>query len=186
MFRKIFFNFQYYKQPPWDTGITPPELIEFMDGHPPGRALDLGCGTGTNAIALAKRGWQVTGVDFARSALRAARSKAKTAGVQVNFHYADVSKLTGISGPFNLVLDIGCFHGLPATAKTRYLANLDHLLSAEGSFMLYAFICESDQDGTGVVETDINRLAQKYRLVYRKDGTERGQRASAWFIFARK
>jgi len=185
MFRKIFFNFQYIKQPPWDTGISPPELIQFMDGHPPGRALDLGCGTGTNAIELARRGWQVTGVDFARRALRTARSKAKMAGLQIDFRSADVSKLRGVSGPFDLFLDIGCFHGLPSNAKTRYLANLDQLLSTYGSFMLYAFLCEQNRQGIGVVETDINHLMNKYRLVYRKDGTERGQRPSAWFIFER-
>ena len=119
MFRKLFFNLQYFKQPPWDTGISPPELIQFMAGHPPGRALDLGCGTGTNAIELAKRGWQVTGIDFARRAIRIAHSKAKMAGVQIDFRVADVSKLPDIAGPFDLILDIGCFHSLPFNRKIK-------------------------------------------------------------------
>jgi 2-polyprenyl-3-methyl-5-hydroxy-6-metoxy-1,4-benzoquinol methylase len=186
MFRKLFFNFQYLKRPPWDTGISPPELIQFMQEHQPGRALDLGCGTGTNAIELARRGWQVTGVDFARRAIRTARSKAKSGGVHVDFHCADVSILPGISGPFDLILDIGCFHSLPPTAKLRYMSNLDRLLSASGSYMLYAFVCQTDQQSIGILEADINNLMEQFRLVYRKDGTERGQRASAWFIFGRK
>ena len=186
MFRKLFFNLQYFKQPPWDTGISPPELIQFMAGHAPGRALDLGCGTGTNAIELAKRGWKVTGIDFARRAIRTARSKAKMVGVETEFRVADVSKLPGIAGPFDLILDIGCFHSLPSASKKTYLANLDQLLSTSGSFMLYAFLCGPDQQGIGVVEADINLLMSKYTLVYRKDGTERGQRPSAWFIFERK
>jgi 2-polyprenyl-3-methyl-5-hydroxy-6-metoxy-1,4-benzoquinol methylase len=186
MFRKLFFNFHYLKNPPWDTGISPPELIQFIENHSPGRALDLGCGTGTNAITLAINDWQVTGVDFARKALRLARSKAKTAGVQVDFHYADVSRLSGIAGPFDLVLDIGCFHGLPANAKTRYLTNLDHLLSEHGSFMIYTFLCGPGQQGIGLADTDLNYLLSNYHLVDRKDGTERGQRLSAWFIFDRK
>jgi len=183
MLRKLFFNVQYIKQPPWDTGISPPELIQFLDGHQPGRALDLGCGTGTNAIELARRGWQVTGVDFARRALRTARSKANMAGVQIDFRYADVSTLPGVSGPFDLILDIGCFHSLSSTAQKRYLDNLNLLLGTSGSYMLYAFVCQPDQQGIGILETDINQMMKLYRMVYRKDGTERGQRASAWFIF---
>lgn len=186
MFRKIFFNFQYLKRPPWDTGISPPELILFIESHSPGRALDLGCGTGTNSITLAKNGWRVTGVDFVRRALRIARTKAKSAGVQVDFRYADVSRLNGISGPFDLILDIGCFHGLSSSAKSRYLSNLNYLLSEDGSFMIYAFICSSGQQDIGVTETDLSHLISNFQLIDRKDGMERGQRPSAWFIFNRK
>jgi cyclopropane fatty-acyl-phospholipid synthase-like methyltransferase len=186
MFRKIFFNYQYFKKPPWDTGVTPPELLQFMELHQPGRALELGCGTGTNAIELARRGWQVTGIDFARRALRKAQSKAKMAGVQIDFRCADVTELPGISGPFDLVLDIGCFHGLSSAAKTKYLANLGQLLGATGTYLLYAFVSTSNQPGIGIAETDIDYLTDKFQLVNRKNGTERGQRPSAWFIFERK
>ncbi|HZD55845.1 MAG TPA: class I SAM-dependent methyltransferase, partial [Anaerolineales bacterium] len=67
--RRIFFNLWYYREPPWDTGISPPELLAFIESHPAGQALDLGCGTGTNVITLARNGWQVTGVDFAPRAI---------------------------------------------------------------------------------------------------------------------
>jgi methylase of polypeptide subunit release factors len=73
MMRKLFFNLAYLQKPVWDTGISPPELLDFIANHNPGRALDLGCGTGTNSITLAKHGWEVTGVDFVKRAINLAR-----------------------------------------------------------------------------------------------------------------
>ncbi|MEW6615857.1 MAG: methyltransferase domain-containing protein [Thermodesulfobacteriota bacterium] len=62
----LMFMWRYFRgQTPWDTNITPPEVMEFIQKTSPGRALDLGCGTGTNGITLARHGWKVTGVDFA-------------------------------------------------------------------------------------------------------------------------
>ena len=83
--RRLFFNIWYYQSgifqtPPWDTGISPPELINYLESHTPGLALDLGCGTGTNVITMAEYGWQVTGVDFVRRAISKARDKAIHAG----------------------------------------------------------------------------------------------------------
>lgn len=87
-----------------------------------GRALDPGCGSGTNVIYLAQHGWKATGVDFSPVAIQQARQKAKdTPGA--TFIEGDVSQLSrlGIDGPFDLVLDIGCFHGLPAHARQAYV-----------------------------------------------------------------
>ena len=64
--RKLYYTLFYLKDPPWDTGITPPELLEFITNHVPGSALDLGCGTGTNAITLTKNQWEVIGIDFVK------------------------------------------------------------------------------------------------------------------------
>ena len=61
---------------PWDTGITPPEVVEEVSGMEPGRALDLGCGTGTNVLWLAQLGWIAVGVDFSQLAIESARRTA--------------------------------------------------------------------------------------------------------------
>ncbi len=121
-FRRMSFNLWYFRRPPWDTGITPPELMAFVASRPSGRALDLGCGTGTNAITLAQYGWQVTGIDFAMKAIRLARRKAIKASVVIDFHVGDVTRLEGITGLFDLVLDIGCFHSLTPEGKASLAA----------------------------------------------------------------
>ena len=79
---------------------------------PYGTALDLGCGSGIWAVELARRGWQVTGVDFVPKALRRARARAKEAGVDLRLLQGDVTDLGAaeLSSGFQLLLDFGCFH----------------------------------------------------------------------------
>ncbi len=175
----------YFRKPSWDTGISPPELLEFIAAHPPGRALDLGCGTGTNLIALAKNGWQATGIDFAYRAIRQARQKASRAGVQVDLHIGDVTWLEGISAPFDLILDIGCFHNLGASQRKAYIDNLERYLAPGGSFLLYAFFRSPGESQRGIQAGDIETLCSRLRLVNRKDGSERGRLPSTWLTFQR-
>ncbi|MFC2043120.1 hypothetical protein ACFLUA_03100 [Chloroflexota bacterium] len=63
-FRRIFLNLWYYRDPPWDTGISSPEPKDFIQTHPPGQALDLGCSTGPNVITFTRHEWQIALVDF--------------------------------------------------------------------------------------------------------------------------
>jgi cyclopropane fatty-acyl-phospholipid synthase-like methyltransferase len=153
--RRIFFNFSYFRKPPWDTGISPPELLEFISSHPPGKALDLGCGTGTNAVTLAKAGWQVTGVDFARRAIQVARRKIRQAGVNVDLRVGDVTRLDDLRGPFDLILDIGCYHGLATQGKQTYRENIQRLLAPAGYYLLYAFFRPPAENRPGLLEEDI-------------------------------
>ena len=86
---------------------------EEIGGEPPyGSALDLGCGSGIWAVELARRGWQVTGVDFVPRAVRRARERAREAGVELRLVEGDVTKLreVGVGSGFRLLLDFGCFH----------------------------------------------------------------------------
>jgi SAM-dependent methyltransferase len=182
--RFLFFNLWYTRRPPWDGGISPAELLDFLNRHPPGRALDLGCGTGTNIITLAKHGWQATGVDFAWRAIWIARRKAKQAGVRANFRIGDVTHLTNLHGSFDLILDMGCFHSLPPQGRQAYRANLRRLLAPGGTFLLYSFLHESSRDGPGLGEDDINNLSAGLELVSRQEGSDRvGGRRSAWLTF---
>lgn len=183
-YRRLLYAWLYLRCPPWDTGVTPPEVVAFVQSHPPGRALDLGCGTGTNVIYLAQRGWLATGVDFVGRAIRQARRKARQAGVQVDFRQGDVTRLEGLIGPFDLVLDIGCFHALPADGKAAYLENLLRLLAPNGTYLLYALFMTSTKQCAGLQEADLKPLDANLLRVSRQDGTDRS-RSSVWLTYTR-
>jgi ubiquinone/menaquinone biosynthesis C-methylase UbiE len=185
--RRLFFQFSYYQKPPWDTGISPPEIIEFIGNHPPGRAIDVGCGTGTNVITLARSGWEVTGVDFAPRAIHLARQKLKNAKVQADLSVKDVTKLHGIAGPFDLALDIGCFHSLAQKDQAKYLDQLDRILAPGGFWLMYSFFRpEECHSPPGLIDADVSRISNRLTLLSRQDGLNRGERPSAWFLFQKK
>ncbi len=187
MLRKLFFNLAYLQKPIWDTGMSPPELLDFITTHTPGRALDLGCGTGTNVITLAKHGWTVTGVDFARRAIQKAKPKVQQNQVDVDLRVEDVTRLDSIHGPFDLILDTGCFHSLAPGKRQDYLTNIDRLLAGDGTILLYTFIGGGiGKTGPGSSEDEIQFISQKLRIVARKDSTERGLRPSAWLTIMKK
>jgi len=181
MKHRLRFLWMYLRRPPWDSGITPPELIDYIATHPAGRAIDLGCGTGTNVLALAQKGWQVTGVDFIPKAIRTA--KRKTQNVQVELRVGDVTNLRGITGPFDLALDIGCFHGIEN--KSKYLDELDRLLAPGGHWLLYGFFKPNSQpSGPGLDEATLSLIHTRgISLLTRTDGFDRRDRPSAWFLF---
>jgi SAM-dependent methyltransferase len=141
---RIFFRLAYlFGFKPWDSGRPPPELLEVLedDAVKPGRALDLGCGTGTNVIELARRGWQATGVDFTPRAIKLGRRKARAAGVEVRLLVGDVTRLRdlGVDGPFDLLLDLGCFHSVPADRRDAYVAEAARVAAPGATFLMFAF-----------------------------------------------
>ena len=181
--RRLSFNLWYFLHPPWDSGISPPELMEFINDHHPGRALDLGCGTGTNVITLAQKGWAVTGVDFAPRAISIAQRKIRAAGVSAEVHVGDVTQLSGIEGPFDFILDLGCFHGLESKGKEKYLLQLDRVCNPSGMWLLYGFFKQLDKlSGPGLSAMDVDKVLERFELVSRKDGWDRRKRPSAYFL----
>jgi len=167
--------------------MSPPELMEFIRSSQPGRALDLGCGTGTNIITLAKNGWQVTGVDFAPQAISIARRKVQAAGITADIRVSDVTSLGGIHGPFDFILDLGCFHGLQGNEKASYLDQLHRVCAPQAAWLLYGFFKETDRTGgPGMVSADIEKILAGFDLVSRQDGVDRRERPSAYFLFRKK
>jgi SAM-dependent methyltransferase len=189
-FSRLTFNLSYLGHAPWDSGIVPPEVVQFIRADPGSgkaarRALDLGCGTGTSSLALAKAGWQVVGVDFAASAIRIARRRARAASLQIDFRQEDVLHLHELQGPFDLVLDIGCYHSLSVAQRVDYLHNLDRLLPPGGTWLLYAFFKPETRAGPGLEPFDLELIDLHLELARRQDGVDKHARPSAWFWFTR-
>lgn len=123
----LFYRFAYRSGTPrWDSTEPRPELAALIRGRPTGRALDLGCGTGTDALYLAEHGWQVTGVDFAPQAIGTARSRAAASASPARFVVGDVTRLgqAAVGGDFDLVIDVGCYHAIPARLRDGYAAGV--------------------------------------------------------------
>jgi SAM-dependent methyltransferase len=98
---------------PWDSGKPDEELLRVLDsGKLTGKTvLEFGCGTGTNAVELAQRGFEVTAVDIVDQAIQSARAKARKANVTVDFRVADT--LNGeVSGAYDVLFDRGVYHCL--------------------------------------------------------------------------
>jgi SAM-dependent methyltransferase len=111
----------------------------------PGRAIVLGCGSGTNAIYLAGKGFEVTGVDVAPTALAIAAEKAHKADVKVNWVLADVVAMPKL-GTFDLIFDRGCYHHICQYNSARYVETLRCLSHRRTRVLILA---GSPADGRG-------------------------------------
>jgi SAM-dependent methyltransferase len=121
----------------WHLSRPSPELLAALgDGwlRPGGRALDVGCGLGTEARHLAAAGWQVTGVDLSQVAL----DRAAAGGNGAAFIRADVRQLPFHQDCFDAALDRGCFHYLAPRDRQRYADELRRVLRPGGSLLLRA------------------------------------------------
>lgn len=116
---------------PWDTGRPSTELQRVMmrNAIAPCRALEIGCGTGTNGVWLAQQGFEVTGIDLAPLAIERAKERAEAAGVQVHFAVADVLHLPHLGAPYAFFFDRGCYHAVRRTASQEYAPAVARLLA---------------------------------------------------------
>jgi SAM-dependent methyltransferase len=194
---KLFFDLRYrFTKPPWDSGITPPEVVAFvLATKERGRALDVGCGTGTNSIYLTQQGFAVVGLDFSPKAIALARAKAKYAGLAIDLQVADVTQLNFLRGPFEYILDIGCLHTLDEKGRAQYAEHLARLAKPGGTFMLYAFNPRPENKhglgirgrSSGISAEQVTRLlSPSFGLERIEHGADRGARTSAWYWFKRK
>jgi cyclopropane fatty-acyl-phospholipid synthase-like methyltransferase len=108
---------------------------------PYGLALDLGTGSAVWGVQLAKRGWQVTGVDIVEKALRRARARVHEAGVDMRLVRGDVTALreTDVGSGFRLVLDTGTFHGLTEAQREAMGREVNAVCADDATVLLDCF-----------------------------------------------
>jgi SAM-dependent methyltransferase len=183
---RFFFRLSYllgFK--PWDSGISPPELVEQIEGPTalrPGRAIDIGCGTGTNCQYMLDHGWDVTGVDYVPRALALAKRKAPGAKLLVG----DVTRLRdlGVSGPFDLMLDIGCFHSIPEARRSAYVREATAVVAPGATLLMFAF---GEQSRTTPMASE-DEIRQRFRDAFDFAEVRAGNpiRKQTWYRMIRK
>jgi SAM-dependent methyltransferase len=122
-------------------------FAEEVAGLAPGRALDLACGEGRNAVWLAERGWEVTGVDFSDVALVKAAQLATSRGVEVEWVVADVLDDDPVAGAFDLVVVL--YLQLPREAMLRAIRGAASAVAPGGTLLVLGHDSANIADGHG-------------------------------------
>ena len=105
----------------------------------PGKAITLGCGVGRETIHLARKGFDVTGLDFSPIAIRRARKKAQAAGLDIPFIVDDLTNLQQVKGTYDLVMDFGAINDLSQTDRDLYIKNVLPLINPNGHYAMFCF-----------------------------------------------
>jgi 2-polyprenyl-3-methyl-5-hydroxy-6-metoxy-1,4-benzoquinol methylase len=135
-----FFEEAYHGSPPWDIGRPQQEFVRLEEsGAISGDVLDVGCGTGENALFLASRGHVVWGVDSAPTAIQIARRKAEERGLAATFLVRDALNLDQVGRTFDTVIDSGLFHALSDLERPCFVRNLSGILKPGGIYLMLAF-----------------------------------------------
>lgn len=151
---------------PWDIGRPQPEIVALAAaGEIVGDVLDVGCGTGENALHLAALGRRVVGIDLAPTAIAAAREKAATRGLPAAFLVADALDLGKLRRRFETVVDCGMFHALEPAQRRVYAQSLTEVLSPGGTLVL---LCFSDEEppGPGPYRLSQYELGEAFRSIF--------------------
>jgi cyclopropane fatty-acyl-phospholipid synthase-like methyltransferase len=130
---------------PWDSPDPDPTLVRVVRSGlwgPGGRALEIGAGTGTNTLYLARHGFRALGIDLSPTAVRIARNKARALGVTCQFRVADVLRWRAAER-FEAVFERGVFHSLGDEERPIYAQRVHALLQPGGLFLM---LCFSDKE----------------------------------------
>ncbi|MEE8059143.1 MAG: class I SAM-dependent methyltransferase [Pseudomonadales bacterium] len=151
-FKDLFFELWYkLGKPPWVIDKAQPSLISAVsDGAIFGKTvLDVGCGTGDNAVYLASRSLSVTGVDLSPKAISIAKQKARKAAIDATFITWDAFNLGTLAKKFDTVLDFGLFHNIGDKNRERYIRSLHDVCANKGKLLLLCFSDKGDKVQSG-------------------------------------
>lgn len=155
---------------PWDSGRPSAELRKLLEemNIRPCRALELGCGTGTNALFLAQQGFDVTGVDLSPTAIETACRRAQQENLPVQFEQRDLLTWREPAIRWEFLFDRGCYHCLREPTPTPFLDLAERLLAPGGWYI--SLIGRPDPEEAGgpprVTEDEIRwELGERFQIV---------------------
>lgn len=182
-------------RPGWDTGRPSSTLKRAVEDGTlrPCRVLELGCGSGTNAIYLAGQGFDVTAIDIAPTALSQGLQKAREAGVQVRWVLADVLAPPPLE-PFDLIFDRGCYHGVRRQNAAGYVEAIRRLSRPGTRVLILAGNANDPRRGGGPpkikeeeIRADFSSFEFEWLREARFDSRDpAGKGALAWSILLRR
>jgi len=172
----LYWGEAYKGTPPWDIGHPQPVFEALIKGGEikPGRALDIGCGRGENAIMLAMNGCDVTGIDLVDNAISDAKAKAMERHAKVNFVVGNVLRmdLLFMEYEFDVVIDSGLFHAMTDEERPVFARQVHRVLKPGGKyFMLY--FSDKEPEGHGprrISKPEIEQTSRRFfKIIYIKD-----------------
>ncbi|WP_292388879.1 class I SAM-dependent methyltransferase [Methanosarcina sp. UBA5] len=174
----MFWDEAYKGTPPWDVDHPQSAFEDLLKSGEikPGRALDIGCGRGENAIMLAINGCNVTGIDIVKSAISDAKKKAVERHVKVNFVVGDALQMDSLfrEAEFDVVIDSGLFHTMTDEERPGFAQQVHRVLKKGGKYFMLCF-SDKEPDGYGprrVSKAEIeNTFIPLFSIVYIMDAT---------------
>jgi SAM-dependent methyltransferase len=135
---------------PWEIGRPQSSFVSLAQSQQiRGPVLDVGCGTGENALYLAGLGFEVNGVDSARAAIEMARDKAKVRQVRAYFRIVDALDLACLGTTFETVIDSGLFNLFTDEERRLFLAGLAVVLRPGGTYFMLGFSDQETREAPG-------------------------------------
>lgn len=124
---------------PWDLGKPYRQLVDYVNQNSPCWALDVGCGTGTDAIYLARNGFRVSAIDISEEAIKIAESKAQKIGISVDFRVGNVLDMLFENESFEFVNDDGCFHSLQKSVWKTFVKEVSRVMKPRARYLMKCF-----------------------------------------------
>ncbi|MEQ2528087.1 class I SAM-dependent methyltransferase [Bacillaceae bacterium CLA-AA-H227] len=148
------------KQIPFFVNAPDENLVSYFEQgfFHSGRALELGCGPGRNAIYLAEHGYSVDAVDLSEEGIAWGRERAAEKNIHVNFINKSIFDLELEENAYDIVYDSGCFHHIAPHRRMSYLELLNKALKPNGYFGLTCFIPDGEQGGANISDLEVYRL----------------------------